>query len=221
MTRHTLRSLLPAVVALPLIAAFGGWAVTTLEDLPDYAVAREPLPLTFTVRHHGEEVQAGLKASVSARRAGGAELRAAAQPTRAAGQYRATLTLPEPGEWMVTIHNGFGDQRVTLLPLTVVAPGAPAPAPLADGERGRRLFVAKGCLTCHLHRDVAGSGKSNVGPDLTAARFAPEYLKQFLADPSIKPPSEDRTVRMPNLGLKPAEIAALAAFLNGERQASR
>ena len=92
---------------------------------------------------------------------------------------------------------------------------------LTDAERGRRLFVAKGCITCHVHSAVDPEGTlqlKQVGPDLTTKRYAAEYLKLFLADPSIRPPSTPNGMRMPNLGLKPAEIAALAAFVNKDQQ---
>ena len=94
-----------------------------------------------------------------------------------------------------------------------LAPGAPVPAPLADAERGRRLFVAKGCVTCHLHRAVNETSIA-VGPELTGRRFAPEYLARFLADPAAVIPPPSGAFGMPNLRLKPAEIAALTAFLN-------
>jgi hypothetical protein len=44
--------------------------------------------------------------------------------------------------------------------------------------------------------------------DLTTRRFDPDYLKKFLADPSI------RTADMPNLKLKADEIEALAVFID-------
>jgi cytochrome c2 len=75
--------------------------------------------------------------------------------------------------------------------------------------------VAKGCGTCHVHRDVSGSGTVAVGPELTNLRLAPDFLQRFLADPATL----GSTNRMPNLSLKPPEIAALIAFLNAERQA--
>lgn len=219
MTQRTLRFLLPVAIAAPLIAAFGGWAVTTIEDVPDYAAVRRPLDLTFTVRQHGEEPMPDLSGSVEARK-GSQTLRAAATSNGKRGQYTTRLNLPEPGDWTLTVNGGYGDTRATLT-LPVVAAGAAAPAPLSDAARGQRLFNAKGCVTCHLHAGVAGSGRVKVGPELTDKRFAPEYLQQFLANPSIKPPSPGVNARMPNLGLKPAEIAALVAFINGERQASR
>ena len=45
--------------------------------------------------------------------------------------------------------------------------------------------------------------------DVTRKHFAADYLKKFLADPSI------RKVDMPNLKLKQDEISALIAFING------
>ena len=221
---RTLRAALPVALALPIAAAaFGGWATITVEDLPDRVTARQPVTLTFIVRQHGKEPLNGLRPRIDAR-AGDFAATADARAGQARGQYVASLTLPEPGPWTVTIHSGFGNSRVTLAPLTVVAPGATATATTASAsaDRGARLFVAKGCVTCHLHRGVDGSGVVEVGPELTdvGQRLAPDYVRRFLADPSIKPPT-GRSEGMPNLGLKEAEIAALTAFLTTQRQASR
>jgi hypothetical protein len=59
-----------------------------------------------------------------------------------------------------------------------------------------------------------------VGPDLSEPKFQSAYLEKFLADPSIKTNWANAS-RMPNLGLKPAEITALVAFLNRESRASQ
>jgi mono/diheme cytochrome c family protein len=214
MTSRASRFTLPALLVLPLIGAYGGWAAITVEDLPDYGVARQAMNLTFTVRQHGVEKLKNLEPRVDARASGGATASAAAQPGKEAGQYTARLVLPQAGEWTITIHSGFLNTRVTLVAMQVIEPTAPAPAALLAGERGRRLFVAKGCVTCHLHRDVKGSGTVAVGPELTTRHLAPEYLQRFLADPSITGSSN----RMPNLNLKTPEIAALIAFLNSEQR---
>ena len=215
MTSRASRFSLPALLVLPLIGAYGGWASITIEDLPDYGVARHAMTLTFTVRQHGFEKLRGLEPRVEARASGGAATATAtAQPGKETGQYTAQLILPQAGEWTITVHSGFGNSRVTLVPMQVTEANAPAPAALLAGERGRRLFVAKGCVTCHLHREVKGSGTVAVGPELTTRRLAPEYLQRFLADPSIT----GSTNRMPNLNLKQAEIAALVAFLNPEQR---
>jgi mono/diheme cytochrome c family protein len=218
MTTRTSRFVLPALLLLPLIGAYGGWASVSVQDLPDYVVAGQPVTLTYTVRQHGHSRLNGLHGRLEAR---SGRLEASSAATGAGeGRYTATLTVPSAGDWTITIYSGFGNNRVTLLPLRAVAPGAPAPRALAEAERGRQLFVAKGCVTCHLHRDVDGSGVVAVGPELTSRRVPAEYLKAFLANPAIKAPTREGA-EMPNLELKPAEIAALSAFINAQRGAMR
>jgi hypothetical protein len=119
---------------------------------------------------------------------------AAAQPGASAGQYRATVTLPHAGAWTITVYSGFGNSNVTLLPLPAVGPGR-AVAAVAAAERGRQLFVAKGCLTCHLHPEVSGSGVVKVGPDMTGRRFTGDYLQRHPAD--LLPPRWPGETRCP------------------------
>jgi hypothetical protein len=134
---------------------------------------------------------------------------------------------PEPGIWQVTIHSGFGRSKAVLIPWRVVDSVRPVRgtveehletigvARLSEPERGRRMFAALGCVTCHVHRAVGIEGDvSDFGPDLTERRFPPDYLARFLADPSIKRPTNGRP--MPNLGLGPKDIAPLVAFINAE-----
>ena len=149
----------------------------TVEDLPDYGVVRQPLSLTFTVRQHGVTKLNNLEPRVEARASDGATAGAVAERGKDEGQYTARLVLPEAGVWTVTIHSGFGNSQVTLEPLQVIEPGAQAPV-LAAPDRGRRLFVAKGCVTCHLHRDVSGSGVVAVGPGSAGGGAAPGPVVQ-------------------------------------------
>lgn len=195
---------------LPLFAAvFGGWAAVTLDDVPDYLVAGQPVTLTYTVRQHGVELMSGLHPTLEAR---SGDLAATAPVTAAGkGRYTSTLTLTRPGDWTIAINTGFNQRRVSL-PVTVIAPGMPAPT-LTAAARGQRLFLAKGCVTCHVHRDVPGDGLA-YGPDLSDRRFAAADLAQFLADPPKALRARGSTKAMPNLELKPREIAALVAFLN-------
>src|SRR5260370_1060021 len=61
-----------ALVLLAAIAAlFGGWAVITVEDLPDYLVAGQPVSLTFTVRQHGVRPLEAVAPTVEARSGAG------------------------------------------------------------------------------------------------------------------------------------------------------
>ena len=98
--------------------------------------------------------------------------------------------------------------------LVMVARATPAPAaPSATtaAVQGAQLFVAKGCITCHSHSAVTGARSLGpIGPDLSAYRNDPAYLRTWLKDPAaVKPRTE-----MPNLGLTAEEIEALIAFLN-------
>ena len=205
-----------ALLAL-LTLNLGGWAVITVEDLPDQVPVGQPVTLDFTVRQHGHTLLSNLTPRVTAV-AGQDQVSAAVQSGPSAGRYQASLTLPHAGAWTITVHSGFGNNNVTLLPVPAVNPGRAAPE-IAGAERGRRLFVAKGCITCHVHPEVPSSGVVNVGPDLTGRRFTGDYLQRFLADPDIATTRGAGGFAMPNLNLAPREIAALAAFINGKAAA--
>ena len=194
-----------------LTAAFGGWASVTLEDLPDYMVAGQPVTLNYTVRSHGKAPVSGLNASIDAR-SGDQSATAQVSAGAKAGTYTATLTFNRPGDWTIVINTGLWPKKVTLLPIKVIAAGAQAPV-IADALRGQRLFAAKGCTSCHTHRAVPAES-ANAGPDLTERRFGAEALAQFLADPPKALKARGSQNFMPNLELKPKEIASLVAFIN-------
>ena len=218
MIRRFCRTLLPLLLLVPLFSAHtGGWAVITVEDLPDYVVAQQPFQLAFTVRQHGTHPLDDVKPSVEVS-VGKQVTRVAAKRGSRPGQYVATITMPEPGDARVNVYSGFyNDHHTKLMPLRVTGAGALNAPNYTPAERGHRLFVAKGCLTCHQHRDVPESGavKLTGAVDLSEPRLAPEFLAKFLANPSIRPSASGF---MPNLGLKEKEIAALVAFLNKERK---
>ncbi len=97
------------------------------------------------------------------------------------------------------------------LPLTAQDP--PPAAAASSAETGRQLFLAKGCVVCHVNtRAVENAAEYSVaaGPDLSAyPKNDPAYLKPFLANPqAVKTTSE-----MPNLGLTAEEIDALVSFV--------
>lgn len=197
--------------------AFGGWAVVSVDTMPEYAVAGRPLTFSFIVRQHGVSLLDGRSPRIEAR-LGGRRVEGRAWEMPQKGYYRASVTLPERGSWEVGITEVWGGSRGTLL---VRAIDSTAKAPiLADAERGRLLFAAKGCVTCHVHGDVGIEPQlRDFGPELTQKRFAARYLADFLADPSIKPPTVEGK-RMPNFGLRAQEIASLVAFINDERKVS-
>lgn len=206
---NVLRVVVPGLLLPAVMGHAGGWAVITLDDLPEYAEAQKPLELTYTVRQHGHNPLLDLRGRIEA--TSGRLSTTGTVSTASTGRYVARITLPAAGEWSITLRSGFGASDVTLLPLTVVQPGASLTTPLADADRGRRLFVAKGCVTCHEQLAI--------GPRLEAKRFDVAYISGFLANPPTTP--SKGTSPMPKLGLQQREIASLVAFLNSDRQVSR
>ena len=220
---------LVAVASIVAFASTGGWAVVTVSKIPDAWVAGTPLQLTWQVRQHGITRLDGLRAKLEAR-AGSRRVQGKTWAFEEDGVtgYRGTITFPEPGEWQVTIRSGFGKSRAVLVPWRVVDSVTPVRgtveshlkemgiAPLPEPERGRRMFAATGCVTCHVHRSVGITGEvSTFGPDLTDRTFPADYLARFLADPSIKPSTSGK--RMPSLGLREKDIAPLVAFINASQ----
>jgi hypothetical protein len=193
----------------------GGWVVITVTDIPDAVPVGQPVTLTYAVRQHGSRLLGGLTGRVEARN-GPTVIRLAALPAPEPGHYTATLTLPSAGDWTVDIASGFGGQydaaRITLQALDH---DRPAPV-LSETERGRRLFAAKGCITCHVHENVDGRSTA-AGPALTARKYETEYLTRFLAHPS----GARAEGEMPDLKLDAEEIGRLVAFINaGSRLAA-
>jgi hypothetical protein len=219
------RATFPLVIGLILIAAtpatFGGWAVISVQDLPEYLEVGKPATLAFAIRQHGVELMPDRSPSVilGTERAGWFSRgnRTAAERGERAGLYEATITPADTGELLITIDADFHGARTTLLPVRVVAAGAAA-EPLPLPERGRHLFVAKGCVTCHVKADdqamVGRSLNGGVAPNLTGRRFDAEWLTAKLADPARNRVRFNDYVVMPNLGLAEKEIAALVRYLN-------
>jgi len=213
------RALLAGTVALVLLTTaatwFGGWAVITVTDLPESITVGNEVRLEYAVRQHGVTILNGLSGSVVA--SGGGRT-VSGSVTGANGRYLAKLTVPSPGPWTISITSGFPGSKTTLDPIIAVAAGAPAPPPAAPAERGRHLFVAKGCGTCHVNRDISGTGAVEVGPELARGKLASDYVARVLADPTKAVPRPGKTEKMPNPRLKPAEITALTAYLTKSGQ---
>jgi len=210
----TLSAAIAISLALAATVHTGGWAIATVRDLPEYAVAGKPLRLTFMVRAHGVSPLDGLTPEVVAK-SGATTVKTSAVGTKISGEYTATLTLPNPGKWTIEMESLW----FTLRELPVIAPGSPAPQRLSQTARGERLFVAKGCIGCHINREVEAENLVDVGPDLTGKRFPETYLKRFLADPqaTLGRTADPERGDMPNLGLTTSEIDALTAFINRDR----
>jgi cytochrome c551/c552 len=216
MKRSTL-GVIGVATAIATIAAvrFGGWAVVTVESVPDYLVVGKATTLTFAIRQHAVTPMTDLTPEVVAT-SGRREITAKARNV-GSGRYRADVSVPETGDWRIVINTGFGKSRGQLLPIKALAAEPATQVAMTDADRGRVLFAAKACITCHIHGGLDIKGDWNdFGPDLTDKRFAPQYLAQFLADPSIKPAGPRG--QMPRPDLRSPDIPLLVAFINSERK---
>jgi len=90
------------------------------------------------------------------------------------------------------------------------------PSSITQVELGGELFVAKGCVTCHVNNKVTNASEYwtiDMGaPNLSNFSASPEVLQIRLKNP-VEAKSD---TKMPNLGLKEAEIEALIAFINSK-----
>ena len=209
----------PALLLPALPALLGGWAVVSVDQLPEYLVARQATALTFMVRQHGITPLKGVHPVLVAR-AGSKSVQGTVAPGRADGQYVASFSVPEPGDWTLTIESGWGNSKLTLLPIKAIAAGTAQPIALAAAELGRHLFVAKGCVGCHVRSEANLEQGAEIGPSLTGKRWAQEWLQRFLANPAMADRPRTGSFVMPNLNLRQTEIAGLVAFLNGDTRAT-
>ena len=84
-------------------------------------------------------------------------------------------------------------------------------------DLGQQLFVAKGCITCHVNTKVTNSQDYwtiGFGGATNLSNFSahPDVLRMRLKDPTLV----KSDTQMPNLNLSDGEIEALVAFINSK-----
>ena len=190
---------------LPLVANGGGWSVVTVEEWPEAPRVGTPVELRFAVRAHGRTLAGGMEMTVVAHHAESDTTLSVRASDESGGYYQATLPLNQAGTWTWRIE-GYGTHPMPDLEIK-------DPVATAQPTCAERLFVSKGCITCHANRTIAHNGINvAVGPDLTDYRADPSFLTAWLADPqSVRPASY-----MPNLELDAREIEVLVAYLGSE-----
>ena len=204
------------VAATPALR--GGWAILTVHELPESLRAGEAVTLTFSMRQHGEQLMAGRAPVLHVRGDGllGDRQRVAAERTRQPGVYRATFTAPDADKALLRVDTDFHDWNVALYPIPVRS---------APEDRGRSLYVAKGCVGCHTKNDDAALEdypQMRVGPDLTGRSYPSAWLVQKITDPaSIAEGRRMTGTVMPQLEVTAAEAQAIASYLNARSVASR
>ena len=211
------------LVVMVITGYAGGPPIVTIEGVPEYFVVGQPETLKFVVRsfccnHVPLENQYAVR--VVADRL--PEIRIPALRTGERGEYAATLTLPQVGEWTISIEMS-SHVFTALLPIRAIPWGVQAPKPLSQVAKGERRFIEKGCISCHVNREVAAprlqyfwrfeAPLTKGPPDLTERTFADDYLRRFLTNPS----TARKGATMPQLALNADDIAALVAFINRDR----
>jgi len=205
--------------------AFGGWAVVTLQEVPEYLEVGNTTTISFKIRQHGRTLLDDRSPTVSMVDPDASFLsrlfnRNSVRATRGSepGLYEAPITPSDTGETSLVIDTDLFSWRTKLLPIRIVATGETAPR-MDLGERGKHLFAAKGCATCHAKHDEPAFADQNlvqVGPDLTGRTYPAEWLATKIGDPS-----QNRVIAgdilMPRLELDQSEIEALVRFINGSR----
>lgn len=154
MRRHALMGMIAALVALLAgapAALAGGWAMVTLDELPQEVRAGQPIRIGFVVRQHGHTPtnlgtdQLPIRPTLTISQAGdAAPLAFPARQEGPTGHFVADVTFPRAGAWNWSIDNlgyfiqdnpGGNSDAMQLAPITVL-PGAPAasqPAAPAGG----------------------------------------------------------------------------------------
>jgi cytochrome c2 len=128
---------LTLILTLPALA--GGWAVITLDELPQQVDPTEPLHIGFMVRQHGIRPMEDLDPTITLwNRATGERFVAHAQPEGETGHYSAVFSFPSTGTWEWSIQAFSMDQPMP--PLYVSAAGQPA-APVKQNGPAPGLLV--------------------------------------------------------------------------------
>jgi hypothetical protein len=149
-----------ALLALPGVAAAGGFATVGLSSLPDGTPPGTPWHVTLTILQHGRTPLPDLEPTVRIRSADGRTTRTfAAGPAGKAGLYTADVVFPSAGRWRYSIADGFSQTHA----FAPVAIGASRAVPVPGSQSGAGPAGAKAPTT----RD-----DGNVGAALGAAVVA-------------------------------------------------
>jgi hypothetical protein len=117
------------LTAAPVFA--GGWAVTTMVDMPDTFVPGSLHEVVFEIRQHGTHLVSDLDGvAVVLTRAGDASDVRVFPATATGMQWRAVVETPGAGSWTWAIEPGwFGTYHLGPLPMGVPTGTSPPPAP--------------------------------------------------------------------------------------------
>jgi hypothetical protein len=122
---------LAATLATSAVGLAGGWAITTLDDVPSELTPGVTYRVGFTVLQHGERPADGLKPAIGIRlAASGQSLEFPAQPDGTAGHYVAEVRFPAAGEWTWEVRpGGFAPQALGSVSVAAAGSGVGVVSP--------------------------------------------------------------------------------------------
>ena len=125
-----------AVMAIPIGALAGGWAMTSFEDVPGEFQAGSTYDLNYTILQHGQTpVDAGAS-QLHIIDSKGTVTVFAAVSTGDPGRYSVSITFPESGSWQWAVDQGdFGLYEIGTIDV------APAPSAIATPGPARRWVL--------------------------------------------------------------------------------
>jgi hypothetical protein len=132
------RCLFLALTLLSLVAApvafAGGWAVTTLDDVPSSINAGETYAIGYTIRQHGQSPLTTSQSGIEVRDAKGALVeRFVGISDGTPGHYVAQVRFPAAGEWQWTVdQTPFQPQPLgsVMVQAAAATPAQPIEAPV-------------------------------------------------------------------------------------------
>jgi len=148
MSRRALSSLIALALAFVLVpaAAAGGWAISTLDQLPGEVHAGETVSLGFMVRQHGVTPTNDVDPYVMAYNPeSGETLRAYAVQEGEVGHFVVEVVFPEAGTWEWSIvpapFEGTQLEPLNVLPATLTQPAASPQQTVAFNGNNLRVLL--------------------------------------------------------------------------------
>jgi hypothetical protein len=148
------------IMAAPAATA-GGWAITSMDELPGEFQAGETYQLGYTILQHGKTPVDGAETDITARNpATGETLRFVGQADGQPGHYVAEVTFPEGGSWTWSVTQGdfavheLGDLLVAAAPVEAVAATVTASLPVWGLVLAVATAIALGVFATQLVRVI-------------------------------------------------------------------
>ena len=119
-------AILLGLLAFSPVVSAGGWAVTTVDGVPNEIIAGETYTVTYSILQHGQHpvsVNRTFLRITSEETGTYFVIPAEELPTE--GSYSADIVFPEAGDWSWEVHQGvFGDQQLGVLRVQDAAGGS-------------------------------------------------------------------------------------------------